>query len=77
MYFELRIPAELTLRQYYIRHSTASTIMNRMKFLHQSVDKASKICLEELDKDGGKGGVILLDSNGNCKSQWLFYFAQF
>jgi isoaspartyl peptidase/L-asparaginase-like protein (Ntn-hydrolase superfamily) len=77
MYFKFRIPASLTQSQYYIRHATASTIMNRMKFLHQSVDKASKVCLEELEEDGAKGGIILLDSNGNCKSRSLFYFAQF
>ena len=53
--------------QYFIRLATASTIGRRMRYLGESVKKASKHCVEELRKDGGIGGVIALDNKGRGK----------
>ncbi|KAM5543346.1 hypothetical protein V8D89_003220 [Ganoderma adspersum] len=50
---------------YFIRLATASTIGRRMKYLHESISKAAKVCVEELRRDGGVGGVIALDNAGN------------
>ncbi|OCH91801.1 asparaginase [Obba rivulosa] len=50
---------------YFIRLATASTIGHRMKYLNESVAQASKHCVEELRRDGGDGGVIALDREGN------------
>ncbi|KAF8891687.1 nucleophile aminohydrolase [Infundibulicybe gibba] len=50
---------------YFIRSSTASTIANRMKFLHEPVQKAAKRAVEDLFQEDGLGGVIALDSLGN------------
>lgn len=38
-----------------------------MKYLDESVEKASKHCVEELRRDGGIGGVIALDNRGHSK----------
>lgn len=43
-----------------------------MKFLHESVGKASSYVVEELRQNGGVGGVITLDSEGNCGCK-IFY----
>lgn len=50
---------------YFIRLATASTIGRRMKYLDQPLAKAAKHCVEELRHDGGVGGVITLDNQGN------------
>jgi len=50
---------------YFIRLATASTIGRRMKYLNESVAQASEYCVEELRRDGGVGGVIVLDNQGN------------
>ncbi|EIN11455.1 asparaginase [Punctularia strigosozonata HHB-11173 SS5] len=50
---------------YFIRQATASTIARRMQFLNESVDKAARHAVEDLRKDGGIGGVIALDEEGN------------
>ncbi|KAI0373435.1 asparaginase [Pilatotrama ljubarskyi] len=50
---------------YFIRLATASTIGRRMKYLHERVGVAAEACVEELRRDGGIGGVIALDSEGN------------
>jgi isoaspartyl peptidase/L-asparaginase-like protein (Ntn-hydrolase superfamily) len=42
-----------------------------MKYLHQSVDKASRESVKELFDEGGMGGVIALDNNGN--GEWTAY----
>lgn len=39
-----------------------------MRYLHESVTKAAKHCVEELLHDGGIGGVIALDNSGNGES---------
>lgn len=36
-----------------------------MKYLHEPVERAAKVCVEELRRDGGVGGVIALDNAGN------------
>ncbi|THU87707.1 asparaginase [Dendrothele bispora CBS 962.96] len=50
---------------YFIRQATASTISRRMQFLGESVLTAASIAVDDLAKDGGIGGVIALDSEGN------------
>ncbi|TDL24178.1 asparaginase [Rickenella mellea] len=50
---------------YFIRCDTAATLAHRMKFLNESVEKASKSVVEELKLNGGLGGVIALDEQGN------------
>jgi L-asparaginase / beta-aspartyl-peptidase len=58
--------------QYFIRHATASTIAHRAKLLGEPLQKAAQHAVEELRKDGGLGGVIALDRNGNGKIDKLF-----
>lgn len=36
-----------------------------MKYLHEPLAKAARHCVEELRRDGGVGGVIALDNQGN------------
>ncbi|KZT19701.1 asparaginase [Neolentinus lepideus HHB14362 ss-1] len=50
---------------YFIRLATASTIARRMKFLNEPLAKASKVAIEDLRHDGGVGGVICVDRQGN------------
>lgn len=38
-----------------------------MKYMYEPLEKAAKHCVEELRHDGGVGGVIALDNQGNCK----------
>ena len=55
----------LSCLQYFIRLATASTIARRVKYLHEPLSIAAKACVEELRRDGGIGGVIVLDNAGN------------
>ncbi|KAG7090841.1 hypothetical protein E1B28_009923 [Marasmius oreades] len=50
---------------YFIRHAAAATIAHRVKFLGETIDVASETVLEELLVDGGIGGVIVLENEGN------------
>ncbi|KAF9264235.1 asparaginase [Marasmius fiardii PR-910] len=50
---------------YFIRGAAAATIAHRVKFLGETVHVASETVLEELFKNGGIGGVIVLDNEGN------------
>ncbi|CCM00684.1 uncharacterized protein FIBRA_02723 [Fibroporia radiculosa] len=50
---------------YYIRLATASTIGRRMRYLHEPLDQAARYCIEELRRDGGIGGIIAVDRQGN------------
>ncbi|GBE81372.1 asparaginase [Sparassis latifolia] len=50
---------------YFIRLATASTIGRRMRYLGESLETAACHCVEELRRDGGVGGVISLDNEGN------------
>ncbi|KAF5370872.1 hypothetical protein D9758_002070 [Tetrapyrgos nigripes] len=50
---------------YFIRQATASTIARRVQFLGESIETAAKVAVEDLAKDGGVGGVIVLDNEGN------------
>ena len=54
--------------QYFIRLAACSTIAQRMKFKGESIKAASEACVEDLRRDGGLGGVIVLDERGNCES---------
>lgn len=42
-----------------------------MRYLQESVDEAAKHCVEELRQNGGIGGVIALDSEGNGTPQFI------
>jgi len=53
--------------QYFVRRATAVSIVNRVRFGGESVKTASDNCIEELRIDGGLGGVIALDKEGNGK----------
>lgn len=50
---------------YFIRQATAVGVAHRMKFNHDSLSKASRHAVEELRRDGGIGGLIALDDEGN------------
>ncbi|KAK0504903.1 asparaginase [Armillaria luteobubalina] len=50
---------------YFIRHTVAATMCHRVKFLGQTLDSAAQHTVEDLLKDGGTGGVIALDTDGN------------
>ncbi|PCH43496.1 N-terminal nucleophile aminohydrolase [Wolfiporia cocos MD-104 SS10] len=50
---------------YFIRLATASTIGRRVKYLNEPLAKAARHCIEELRRDGGIGGVIALNNQGN------------
>jgi L-asparaginase / beta-aspartyl-peptidase len=39
-----------------------------MRYKNESLEQASKHCVEALRKDGGLGGVIALDNAGNGES---------
>ena len=54
--------------QYFIRRATAVSIVNRVRFGGESLKAASDNCIEELRVDGGLGGVIALDHEGNGKN---------
>ena len=42
-----------------------------MKYLHESVSVAARVCVEDLRRDGGVGGVIALDNAGNGSSDLI------
>ncbi|KAG5646287.1 hypothetical protein DXG03_003884 [Asterophora parasitica] len=50
---------------YFIRLATASTIARRVEYLHEPLDKAAKTAVQDLFAEGGFGGVIALDDQGN------------
>ncbi|KAF8840491.1 asparaginase [Paxillus ammoniavirescens] len=50
---------------YYIRQNAASTIARRMQYLEEPVSQAAQQVVEDLFKDGGMGGIIALDRDGN------------
>jgi len=50
---------------YFIRLATCSTIARRVRFKGESIRVASEACVEDLRRDGGLGGVIVLDERGN------------
>lgn len=52
--------------EYFIRNVVAYDIASRMKYLGQSLEKASRVVIgERLKEIGGSGGVIGLDRNGH------------
>jgi beta-aspartyl-peptidase (threonine type) len=50
---------------YFIRQATAATIGHRVRYLGESLEKATHRAVKDLLQDGGLGGVIALDSKGN------------
>ncbi|PPQ89546.1 hypothetical protein CVT25_012218 [Psilocybe cyanescens] len=50
---------------YFIRKSAAVTIAHRVRYLHESLDQATRHIIQDLLKDGGLGGIIALDTDGN------------
>ncbi|KAK0212976.1 asparaginase [Desarmillaria ectypa] len=50
---------------YFIRHAAAATMCHRVKFLGEDLDSAARHTVEDLLKDGGTGGIIALDIDGN------------
>ena len=52
--------------EYYIRHVVAYNLSNRVKMLHQPIEKAAdEIIFGELNSDAGNGGLIAVDKKGN------------
>jgi beta-aspartyl-peptidase (threonine type) len=51
--------------EYFMRYNVSYDISARMKYLNESIEKASNTVIEQLNKVGGKGGVICIDKNGN------------
>jgi beta-aspartyl-peptidase (threonine type) len=51
--------------EYFIRYNVTYDISAQMKYLNQNVVTASTDVINELNKIGGKGGVICIDKNGN------------
>ncbi|KAG5650196.1 hypothetical protein H0H81_000356 [Sphagnurus paluster] len=50
---------------YFIRLATAATIARRVQYLHEPLEKAAKTAVQDLLVEGGIGGVIALDDQGN------------
>ncbi|KAF9222668.1 asparaginase [Gyrodon lividus] len=50
---------------YYIRQNTASTVARRMQYLEEPLGQAAQQVVNALFEDGGMGGIIALDRNGN------------
>lgn len=53
--------------QYFIRQNAASTIAHRMQYLDEPLDVAAQYVVDDLFKNGGVGGIIALDRQGNGK----------
>ncbi|KDQ21829.1 hypothetical protein BOTBODRAFT_169022 [Botryobasidium botryosum FD-172 SS1] len=50
---------------YFIRQAAAVAVAHRMRFHHDSLSKASRHVVEDLKRNGGSGGLIALDDEGN------------
>ncbi|KAF8135802.1 asparaginase [Boletus edulis] len=50
---------------YYIRQNAASTIARRMQYLDEPVEEAAQHVVDDLFRDGGMGGIIAVDRQGN------------
>lgn len=55
--------------QFFLRFTVASTVAQRMKYLGESVARASSAVVSDLKTYGGTGGVIAVDDRGNSK--WI------
>jgi len=52
--------------EYFIRHSVASNLNFRVKFMKQPIDEAAnEIIFKELNSEEGNGGLIAVDKEGN------------
>ena len=53
--------------EYFIRYAVAADICHRMAYLHESAEQAAGYVIHtELKKQGGDGGVIVLDRTGHA-----------
>ncbi|KAH9485288.1 Isoaspartyl peptidase [Psilocybe cubensis] len=50
---------------YFIRRSAAVTISHRVRYLHESLEEATRHVVHDLLAEGGLGGFIALDLDGN------------
>ncbi|OAX40522.1 N-terminal nucleophile aminohydrolase [Rhizopogon vinicolor AM-OR11-026] len=50
---------------YYIRRAAASNIARRMQYLGESLAEATQNVIDDLFNEGGMGGIIALDKDGN------------
>ncbi|KAG8903180.1 hypothetical protein FRB99_003629 [Tulasnella sp. 403] len=50
---------------YFLRMASAYTVAARMKFKHESLEKASSRVVRELKANGGLGGLIAVDDRGH------------
>ncbi|KAH7923925.1 asparaginase [Leucogyrophana mollusca] len=50
---------------YYIRQAAASNIARRMQYLREPLGEAAQHVIDDLFADGGMGGVIAVDREGN------------
>lgn len=51
--------------EFFIRGTAASSVATLIKYKKMKVQKAAQMVIDDLDKMGGKGGLIALDKNGN------------
>ncbi|KAF5351808.1 hypothetical protein D9756_007393 [Leucocoprinus leucothites] len=51
--------------QYFIRLATAVTIARRVQYRDESIEEAGQHAAKDLSANGGEGGAIILDSEGN------------
>ena len=65
----------IKLEQYFIRYNAAANIADRMKFLGESVQKASASVVKTLGENEGIGGVIALDEQGNCEKSIIAFLS--
>ncbi|PVG03159.1 L-asparaginase [Serendipita vermifera] len=50
---------------YFIRQATCATLCTRMKLLGESMKRAANNVVADLQRDGGIGGVVAVDTKGN------------
>lgn len=50
---------------YFIRQNAASTIARRMRYLDEPIQEAARNVVSDLFTDGGLGGIIAVDRQGN------------
>lgn len=55
--------------EFFIRLGIAKDISSIMEYKNESLENATKLVIEKLNKLGGTGGVIAIDKNGNISMQ--------
>lgn len=51
--------------EYFIRNTASRDICARVEYLHETVDQAARAVIDRIGKQGGSGGVIVLDREGH------------